>query len=199
MNKLFFIVTLYSFSLLWIEWQFLQAGVRIYVTDIRGDIFLYGIHTTLNMALLWGTALLFFISLQCIDKNKEKLFFYFAISQVVLFTYLGFDERFLVHEMLGRILGVNDAYLLLLIGCAELIILATLGQLSQQSRKILTFLVLASVLFFIMVIIDAKFPANMRLRLSLEELAKFWSSLFLFLFAWEWLMQKIKALKADRN
>lgn len=195
-NILYFIVAVYSLSLLWIEWQFSQAGVRLYVTDIQGETFFYGIHTTLNMSLLWGTALLFFVSLQCVDRTKDALFFYFALSQVVLFTYLGFDERFLIHEMAGRILQVNDAYLLLLIGFAEVGVLVILGQLLQQSRKALLFLGLASVLFFIMIVIDAKFPAKMQFRLSFEELTKLWASLFLFLFAWEVLMQKVRALKA---
>jgi hypothetical protein len=193
---LYFIVILYSLSLLWIEWQFSQSGVRLYVTDIKGDVFLYAINTTLNMSLLWGTALLFLVSLQCIDKYKEKMFFYFALSQIVLFVYLGFDERFLIHELAGRILEVNDAYLLLLIGCAEAVILVVIGQLSQKSPKTLLFLGLASVLFLIMILIDAKFPAKMQFRLSFEELTKLWASLFLFLFAWEILIQKIQALKS---
>lgn len=196
MNKVFFIIVLYSLSLLWIEWQFSQSGVRLYVTDIKGDTFFYAIHTTLNMTLLWATALLFVVSIQCIDKNREKLFFYFAISQIILFTYLGFDDRFLIHELAGQILGVNDAYLLLLIGCAEVVILLILGELGQKPRKALIFLGLASVLFFIMIVIDAKFPARMPFRLSLEELTKFWASLFLCLFAWEILLQKIRALSA---
>ncbi|WP_353572111.1 hypothetical protein [Candidatus Albibeggiatoa sp. nov. BB20] len=198
MNKafLYFIVILYSLSLLWIEWQFSQSGVRLYVTDIKGDTFLYAIHTTLNMSLLWGTALLFLVSLQCIDKQKEQLFFYFALSQVLLFIYLGFDERFLIHEMAGRFFEVNDAYLLLLIGCAEAVILLLFGQLRQKSSHTLLFLGLASLLFLIMIVIDAKFPAKMQFRLSFEELSKLWASLFLFLFAWEILMQKIQLLKS---
>jgi len=193
---LYFIVILYSLSLLWIEWQFSQSGIRLYVTDIKGDVFLYAIHTTLNMSLLWGTALLFLVSLQCIDKYKEKLFFYFALSQIVLFVYLGFDERFLIHELVGRVLGINDAYFLLLIACTEAVILAFFGQLSQKSAKTLLFLGLASILFLIMILIDAKFPAKMQFRLSFEELTKLWASLFLFLFAWEILIQKIQTLKS---
>jgi hypothetical protein len=189
------VVALYSAGLLWIESQYSQAGVRLYVTDIKGDVFWYAIHTTLNMSLLWGTALLFLVSLQCVDIKQEKLFFYFAISQVIVFTYLGIDERFLIHEMLGRVIGINDAYVLLLIGGAEAFILLSIAQLRQKTLNSWLFLGLASVLFLTMVVIDAKFPAKMPFRLSFEELSKLWASLFLFLFAWEVLMQKIQALK----
>jgi hypothetical protein len=195
---LYLIVFIYSLMLMWIEWQYAQNGLRPYVTDIQGGVFWYGIHTTLNMALLWGTALLYLVSLQCIQPNQESKFVYFAISQVILFAYLGLDDRFMLHEYQGEILGRNDAYILLGLGVLQLYFLVRWGELHQKPPIALLYLGLGAILFAVMIYIDARLPARMEFRLALEEISKFWATLFLFLFAWEVLMQKIQVLKQSK-
>ncbi|HHB92423.1 MAG TPA: hypothetical protein ENK59_04325 [Thioploca sp.] len=187
---IFLIIALYSLLLLLIELQTSQIFVRQFFTDIgQYEIIGYAINTTLSVFLLWATALLFIINLTCVKKRTVE--YWFFVSQIVMFVYLGCDERFLIHESIGKFLGRNDAYLLLGLGLVEVGLLAWLGNLRQKTQLARKFLYIAAVLFFIMVVIDAKFPRDMLLRLSLEELTKLWADIFLFLFAWEIMQQKI--------
>jgi len=53
-----------------------------------------------------------------------------------MFTYLGFDDRFLIHENIGQWLGRNDAYLVLGLGFIEIGLLVWLGNLRQKTKKL---------------------------------------------------------------
>lgn len=125
--------------------------------------------------------------------------YWFYLSQVIMFAYLGFDERFLIHETIGLWLGRNDAYLLLGLGLVEVGLLVLLGNLREKPKTARYFLYSAAVLFAMMVVIDAKFPSQMVLRLSLEELTKLWADVCLVLFAWEILRQHIHRLSANSS
>jgi hypothetical protein len=48
-----------------------------------------------------------------------------------------------------------------------------------------------------MMFADVILPYNMFMRLSIEDLAKLWSAVFLFKFAWDTCTEKIDALKGD--
>ncbi|MFK5971343.1 MAG: hypothetical protein QM487_14665 [Candidatus Marithrix sp.] len=188
--RIFLLIALYSVILLLVEWQTSQSFIRQFFTDIgQYEITGYAVNTTLSVFLLWATALLFVISLSCVEKRTVE--YWFFVSQIIMFVYLGCDERFLIHESIGKFLGRNDAYLLLGLGLVEVGLLTWLGNLQQKTQLARKLLYTAAVLFFIMVVIDAKFPKNMVLRLSLEELTKLWADICLFLFAWEIMQQKI--------
>lgn len=188
--RIFLLIALYSIILLLIEWQTSQNFIRQFFTDIgQHEIAGYAVNTTLSVFLLWATALLFVVSLSCVEKKEVE--YWFFISQIIMFVYLGCDERFLIHESMGKFLGRNDAYLLLGLGILEVGLLTWLGNLQQKTKLARKFLYTAAILFAIMVVIDAKFPKDMILRLSLEELTKLWADIFLFLFAWEIMQQKI--------
>jgi len=188
---LLLILIIYSLTLLWIEWQLSQPVLRYYVTDIHGPVLFYGINTTLSTFLLWAIALIFVICLHCLEPGAQKQYLFY-VSQIIMFIYLGIDERFLIHETIGQWLGRNDAYLLLGFGIIEASLLIILGQLWQQSLKALYFIGGAGVLFAIMVLIDAFLPAQMLWRLAFEELTKLWADILLFLFAWEILQQHLQ-------
>ena len=192
---LFLLIAVYSIALLVIEWQTSQDVVRQFVTDIEGDVPFYAINTTLSVFLLWATALIFGVCLLCIDKVKQQRDYLFYLSQVIMFAYLGFDDRFLIHETVGLWLGRNDAYLVLGLGLVEVGLLVWLGNLRQKPPAARYFLYAAAIFFAIMVVIDAKFPPQMVLRLSFEELTKLWAGICLTLFAWEILLQHIYQLK----
>jgi len=193
--RIFILIAVYSLILLITEWQTSQLFVRQFLTDIgQYEIAGYAINTTLSVFLLWATALLFVISLSCVDKKSPE--YWFFISQIIMFIYLGCDERFLIHESVGKFLGRNDAYLLLGLGIIEVGLLAWLGNLQQKTKLARQFLYTAAILFAVMVVIDAKFPNDMVLRLSLEELTKLWADIFLFLFAWEIMQQQISGNKS---
>lgn len=189
---LFLLLIIYSTVLLVLEWQTSQNFVRQFFTDIEGEVPFYAINTTFSVFLLWATALLFGVSLLCVNKMQQRQEYWFYLSQIIMFTYLGFDERFLIHETVGYWLGRNDAYLLLGLGFIEVGLLIWLGNLKAKPVTARYFLYAAAVFFAMMVIIDAKFPSQMVLRLSLEELTKLWADMCLALFAWEILVQHVK-------
>lgn len=194
---LFFIaLTLYSITLIYIEKHSSQEFVRNFFTDIQGPVFFYAINTSLSVFLLWSTALVFAICLLCIDSLKapqEKLFYF---SQIGLFAWLGFDDRFLIHEHLSH--WVHEIYILPTLALLEVYFLVTFGQLNKQPQSVLFYLSMGTIFTGIMLVIDTFMPSHMMLRLSAEDLSKSWGAFFLFLFAWEILKYKIQQLR-DHN
>ena len=197
---LFVLLGLYSTGLLIVEYTTSQNFVRNFFTDISGPTPFFAINTTLCVFLLWATALLFWICTICHDKkagDNRKLAFYW--SQIMIFGYLGLDDRFLIHETIGRLTGIEDAFIILAIGGIELILLLFLGNLIRMNKSSKLYLTGAAVSFFTMVIIDGFFPSKMILRLSMEDLSKAWAALFLFLFACSIMMPTIRSLKIKKN
>lgn len=194
-HLLFLILAGYSMTLLLVEWQFSYKVAKYFFADIEGPVPFYAVNTTLSVSLLWATALIFAICLQCIDKIAGSQDYFFYTSQSIMFFYLGFDDRFMVHERLGRWFGFNDAYWLLVLGIIEIGLLIKWGEIDNKPRRAKFFLFSAALLFAIMIIFDALFPKYMLFRLSLEDLSKLWSAVFLFLFAWELLLFQLEELK----
>ncbi len=187
---------IYTCILMTVEAFTSQEFARQFFTDIgQNAVPFYAVNTTLGYALLWGAALLFAVNLSSIDRQKEPNEWLFCLSQLLLFFYLGFDERFMVHERLGRWLHADDAYLLLVLGLMELVALLHLGRLGSRNYRSLAFLYAGAFMFGVMTLVDAKLPSHAFLRLSAEDLSKFWGCLFLFLFAWELLMARLRLLK----
>jgi hypothetical protein len=180
-------------TLLVIEWQFSYKIAKYFFADIEGPVPFYAINTSLTFSVLWATALVFTICLQCIDKTKESQDYFFYISQVIMFFYLGMDERFMIHERLGRWFNFNDAYWLLFLGFVEIGLLLKLGDIYNKPSRNLVFI--AALLFAVMIVIDATFPKYLLFRLSLEDLSKLWSAILLFLFAWDTLLFRLKPLQ----
>ena len=193
--RIFFFIalTFYSITLLYIEKHTSQDFVRNFFTDIQGPVFFYAINTSLSVFLLWSTALVFAICLLCIDSLKaqsEKLFYF---SQIGLFVWLGFDDRFLIHEHLSH--WVGETYIILSLSLLEIYFLITLGQLHKQPQSALFYLCMGAIFTGIMIVIDTFMPSHLMLRLSVEDLSKSWGAFFLFLFAWEILKYKIQQLR----
>lgn len=187
------LLVVYTALLVRVEATGTQEDVRHYVADITSrtavtgvnqPAALFGVNTTLCAALMWGSALLFLL---CAAEQPgsavrtERLFYW---SQAAVFLYLGCDERFQIHEKLGGLLHVNDAFILLALGCAELAILLTIGRRLIRNRAALLLLLAAGFMFGVMVMTDALLAPRMYMRLSIEDLSKTWASAFLFAFAW---------------
>jgi hypothetical protein len=195
----FVLLGLYSLGLMLIEVLFSHDYVRHFFTDIRGPVPFYAINTTLSVFFLWATALIFVlcvVSTEAGRKYRRERQFY--ISQICIFAYLGADERFMFHERWASWLGIKDAFFLLGVGVLEVGLLLFLGQVLQQRHWPRQHLYVASMAFMLMVVIDAFFPERMLLRLSVEDLAKLWGTVLLFLFSWGICCGKITALKANR-
>ncbi len=195
---IFAALLVYSILLIGVEWFTSQAGVRNYVTDLKGPVLFYGINTTLSAFLMWAIALLHLINISATARyHMESAERWFLISQIIIFCYLGFDERFQFHERLGQVFHVEDAFILLGIGVIELGCLFGLGKVHTRPQLQRLSLLMAGCCFGLMVIIDAFFPSGMRMRLSAEDLTKIWAVAFLFLFAWQVLFDRLRMVMLD--
>lgn len=187
---------LYSVSLLFVDLRLGQEFVRGYFSDIviGADYPLpyrafYGINTSLTVFLLAGIALLFSV---CVGMGRNGGSLErrpgFEWAQIFFFIYLAFDERLLVHEKAGSLLGIEDALLIGGLGVVELLLLFWLGDVLRQPRRVKKWLLPAAVCFALMVCIDGFFPSGMRGRLAAEDLSKTWAAAFLWVYAWKYCM-----------
>lgn len=192
-NTLFLLLALYSLTLLYLEWRFGQSFVRHFFTDINAmhrsvipHFPFYAINTTLSAFTFWATALIFSVGLLVINPVREIQEKRFFISQVILFIIFGFDDRFMMHETLYR-----GDLLLAGLGIVELACLIFLGQLKIRPYQTKVYLFISIMWAGAMFSIDLLLPSHLPLRLSVEDLAKLWSVVFFFCFAWEVLKEKI--------
>ena len=192
----FFALAIYCIILVSIEINISQEYVRNFFTDIKGDVPLYAINTSLSVLLLSGTSLIFSIILATslsVENNSKQILFY--RSQVILFAYLAIDDLFLIHEHIGHVLGINDALILAGLGGLEIILILAWSGYQQWSNTTRNYLLAAAACFGLMILIDGAFPSEMIPRLSLEDLSKTWANTFIFMFAWSLLMHHINTLK----
>ncbi len=198
-------MAVYSLALLAIELRTSQDHVRHYFTDIEGPVRLFAINTTVSTFLLWAGALIFCVVLLVIHgahptrpppgepgQERER---WFCMTQIAIFGYLGADDRFLLHEQLSDVVPLHDTLILVLVGVMEAAALALLGDLRHRSARARLYIALAAFLFLAMAAIDAFLPWELALRLSFEDLAKVWGTLFIFLFSWEVLEAHVRELK----
>ena len=182
----------YSLMLISIECCTSQDYVRHYVADVEGPVRFYAVNTTVSVFLLWATALLFAVCLSCEQRQgRSPRATWFFASQIAVFAFLGLDDRFKAHEYIGWRLGIGDHFVLLAVAAFELVCLLTLGREIVFRRGVLIRLAIASAFFAVMLFFDAVVPHDAFLRLSLEDVAKTWATLFFCLFAWEILAQRI--------
>lgn len=138
----------YSIFLLCVEWQTSQEFVRHFMTDIEGPVPFYAINTTISTFLLWASALLFAVCLMCAEEAnaaiKEKWFF---LSQVLIFGFLGCDDRFRFHETLAGELRIGDHFVLLTIAVVEVLCLLSLGGVRVMRSRASPFLAAGCGLF----------------------------------------------------
>jgi hypothetical protein len=188
----------YSATLLLIEWKTSQNYVRNFFTDIQGPVQFYAVNTTLSVFLLWSAALILGV---CIVVAKTMPGFErrrrFYLAQALVFAYLGLDDRFMLHEWVGAQLNTQDHYLLMAVGAFNVLAIAFLADREAFAGLPGRFFALAVGFSTVMLVIDAKFPGEMVLRLSLEDLSKTWGALFFFLFAWERMLGDIAKLRVS--
>jgi len=195
----FILLSIYSIVLISIELTSSQDYVDLYFTDIVGPVFFYGVNTTLCTFLLWACALIFAINISFLDKQENRIIqqkqFIFYVSQILLFVYLGVDERFKIHEKVGGFLGVDDSIVLLGLAMIEMVVLIFLGNLRNLSQQAKLSVLIAAVFCALMLFIDGLVPGRLVLRLSFEDLSKTWACVFLLKFAWEISNSHITKLK----
>jgi|GEM_PF-655030 len=188
----FIMLSVYSAGLFCIDITRGEEISRGYFSDIvPGEDYqlafppMFGINTSLSVILLAGTALLYAVSVTFSErKDRTPKDTVFQTVQVLFFAYLAADDRFRLHEFAGYRIGVDDAFLLLGLGVVQVGVLIGLGVVHKQVWHLKGCLLTAGALFFLMVLIDAFMPEEIRGRLSMEDLSKLWATAFLFLYAW---------------
>ena len=190
----FVLASLYSAVLIIAEALHSQDYVRPYYADIEGSVLFFAVNTTISTALLWACALIFGICLTLleVESTRRRIFY---LSQVLVFAYLGLDDRFMFHEILGERLGIADVYLILGLGILEMGTLLFLGEIDKRSASVRFYLLAAGGMFMVMVYADGFMGARQLLRLSIEDLSKTWGGLFLCLMAWRMMRDEIDALR----
>jgi hypothetical protein len=183
-----------------------QRAARHFLTDVVspcpefGHLPLYASNTSFSVFLFWAGAVLFLVARSCLKPpergGREEIF---LVSQALIFFFLGFDDRFMMHEGLSDTIGFKDWLFFGILGALEGFCLLVPGRLFQRGGKALLNIVLAGGFFGLMMFADVILPHDMFMRLSIEDLAKLWSAVFLFKFAWDICAEKIDALKGSAS
>jgi hypothetical protein len=197
---------LYTLAIASVEWFVSSRAARYFLTDVistcpdYSHLPLYAVNTSLSVFFLWAGAVLFLMAWRCLKPvdicGREEIF---LVSQMLIFFYLGCDDRFLIHEGLSDQLGFKDWMFFGAMGSLEAFFLLYYGRVFSRSRKVLIDIVLAGFFFGIMFGVDVVVPYNIKMHLSIEDLAKLWSTVFLFKFAWDTCSEKIEMLKGITN
>jgi hypothetical protein len=186
----------YTVALLLYEWRTSQDAVRRFFTDIGEGRPLYGINTTICVALLGGASILFAVlALGCGEEPEDRAERRFALSQTIVFFYLACDDRLQLHELIGLRLPFEDAWVVAGVGLIEVLLVWRLGRFPARPAAQRRYLALGAVLFAAMTVVDVVGPSAMPLRLSVEDLLKTWACAALALFAWECCRHRIVALR----
>lgn len=196
----------YSVAMLVIDgWKGQGVARHFFSEIISGDVPFYGINTTLCMSLLWGSALVFLLLALLLDRcgQDRTSEFWFCVSQVVILGWLGFDDRFQIHEQLGVLTGVKDEIFLLIPAVLEGLALLGPGRFLQMSWRHRLPLMAAGGFFMVMVAVDVFMPQDAMFRLSIEDLCKAWGCFFIFVFSLSHFMivapQSTRALPSEKD
>jgi hypothetical protein len=198
-------LTVYTLAVAAVEFFVSQRAARYFLTDMIsnspefGHLPFFAVNTSLSVFFLWAGAVLFLMAWRSLTPEeyggKEELF---LVSQLLIFFSLGADDRFLIHEGLSDTLEFKDWIFFGILGALEAYCLLVPGRLFQRGFKALCDIFIAGSFFGLMMLADVILPHNMVLRLSIEDLAKLWSAVFLFKFAWDTCTEKIDSLKGSQ-
>ncbi|EMR03949.1 hypothetical protein [Cesiribacter andamanensis] len=201
--QLFISILLIVYSILLLVTHTLTSEkyVRPFYTDITGEVYGYGVNTSLSAFFLGSTAVVFLLCLAFIkneSQKDEKIFYY---SQIILFIYLAIDERFQVHDV-DPIIRYHGDMILPMLGLLQIYLLFRYGHMLSKPKKVQLPLIIASALFVVMVFVDIVGPKiSLPLRLSIEDLSKTWANAFFFLFSYNVYIEKVRSImkKQDSN
>ncbi|MBZ0271828.1 hypothetical protein K8I61_07305 [bacterium] len=180
----------YTLGLFALSFVWPVEKIRYFFTDLAGPVELshltfYGINTSLAVFFLWATALLFAVRLFMLgtpDEPPARRWFF--LSQILLFAFLGTDDRFQFHETIEEVWGIHEIVTLGVPALAELALLAGPGREQIMRRPVLIPLTLGGAFYALMIGVDQLIDSEAAWRLATEDLAKTWSAFFLSAFAW---------------
>ena len=188
-------LAVYSIVLVGIEATGGQDALRPYVTDVEGPVAFYGVNTWLSAGLLLAAAVLWSSTSAVLSTSVLRRVRPFAMLQSGVLLLLAIDDRFLLHERVGRRLDIDDPIVLGVVAVAELAILVRWSDVAAPDRVSRGLLLGAATAFALMLAIDAVGPAELAFRLAAEEVTKVWGGALLA--AWAW--YRLSALAAPNH
>lgn len=177
-------LAVYSIVLVGIEATGGQDALRPYVTDVEGPVAFYGVNTWLSAGLLLAAAVLWSSTSAVLSTSVLRRVRPFAMLQSGVLLLLAIDDRFLLHERVGRRLDIDDPIVLGVVAVAELAILVRWSDVAAPDRVSRGLLLGAATAFALMLAIDAVGPAELAFRLAAEEVTKVWGGALLAAWAW---------------
>lgn len=174
----------YSLALLAVEAGTSQDFVRHYFSDIEDGRPFFAVNTTLSTFLLAGAAILlvFAATSGALDMPRDARLL--MLTQAGMLAFLGFDDRFQLHEALAYRIGIADHFIMAAWAVIEAGLLIALARLDQIPLRSFLLVTIGCVFFSVMMLFDAVLPHDMFLRLSIEDLAKSWAAALFFAAAW---------------
>jgi hypothetical protein len=174
----------YSLALILLELRTSQGSVRPYFEDIESAEPFFAVNTTLSSMLLFGAALLLFFTAAEARQAPLRQRLLMAI-QGLFCLWTSLDDRFMFHEYLSGALAVGDGWIMAGVGVANALAYLVLFRPADISRGMAACLMGAALFFTVMLYFDTSVFPLAPLRLSMEDLAKSWSSFMFLLFAWQ--------------
>lgn len=194
---IFICLAIYSLVMIACEWGVSREFARYFFTDIahperldsalniphhltRESLYrLFGINTTVCMLILWSNAVLYAVIWRITSHPRIRMF---AFILMFFYIYLACDDRLQIHEMIGSLLHINDAFVLLFFGIIHVYVLWHWRALWINISYARYCIALSAFCFAIMIGIDAFINSKSFPRLACEDIAKLWACLFLLLF-----------------
>jgi hypothetical protein len=174
----------YSLALLAIEASTSQDFVRHYFSDIEGGRPFFAINTTLSTLLLVGASILLVFAATSGEITMPREARLLMWTQAGMLAFLGFDDRFQLHEALAYRIGIGDHFIMATWAVIEAGLLLALARPDQIPVRSFVLVTGGCAFFAVMMLFDAVLPHDMFLRLSIEDLAKSWAAAFFFIAAW---------------
>lgn len=193
------VMIMYTLGILILSLINFEGWVMPLYEDIYGPSYLFALNTTLTMFFLWASAILFIVNVMVesmLENRTRKIIFY--LSQTIIFFYLGFDDRFRIHEGIGDILFFDDAYVIIILGIIEFLILVFYEKILRQPLIRWRYLLIAGILFVIMAVADLKSLPLEEYGINdtlIEDIPKTWAGFFLMLYPVDILLFRIRELK----
>ena len=174
----------YSLMLLAIEAGTSQDFVRHYFSDIEDGRPFFAINTTLSTFLLVGASILlvFAATSGVVAMPREARLLMW--TQAGMLAFLGFDDRFQLHEALAYRIGIGDHFIMATWAVIEAGLLLALARLDQIPARSFALVAVGCAFFAVMMLFDAVLAHDMFLRLSIEDLAKSWAAALFFAAVW---------------
>jgi len=160
-----------------------QNYVRNYFADIEGPRPLFAINTSLSCSLLGGGALLLVFVVTCARQLHLKTTL-FLWAQSAMLAFLSFDDRFQVHERLGKRIGIDDSLIIAAWGVLEAGLLLSLARRVDIPLRSAVYVAIGVVFYAVMLGCDGLLASDMPMRLSIEDLSKSWACAMFFAASW---------------